>query len=92
MVSSMGTEEAFCKAMMAEVLSGLVSPRAASVAPINSLVREMASSINWLTWGEMAAGSMARATLVTSPPLTGMAFPTPESHREIRVLSYTIFG
>ena len=88
----MGTEEAFCRAMMAEVLSGRVSPSAASVAPMNSLVRPMASSMNWLTWGEMAAGSMAFATLDTSPPLTGMALPTPASHRAIRVLSYTILG
>ena len=88
----MGTLEAFCRAMMAEVLSGLVLPRAASVAPINSLVREMARLMNSPTWGEITAGSMARATSATPPPLTPMALPTPESHLLMRVLSYTILG
>ena len=92
LTSSSGTLEDFCSAMMALVLSGRTLPRAASVAPENSLVNRTASSMNCPTWGEMAAGSMVRATLPTSPPLTPMAAPTRESHLATRVLSYTTLG
>ena len=77
--------------MMAEVLSGRVSPSATLVAPRLCSVCSTASWMNWLICGLMLAGSMTLAT-VSTPPLTPMATPTLLSQRATRVLSYTIFG
>ena len=92
MVISDGVAAARCKAMIAEVLSGLVSPRATEVAPKLSSVLVIASSINCAICGEIDAGSIAFATLLISPPATPMAPPTRLSQFLILVLSYTYFG
>ena len=91
-VMSDGIAAARCKAIMADVLSGLVSPIAAGVAPRKVCVWSTASVINCAICGEICAGSIILATFVTSPPLTPIARPTPLSHFCTRVLSYTTFG
>ena len=73
---SLGVAAARWRAIIAEVLSGLTSPVAAAVTPRLEFVVAIASPINWLTCGEIVAGSILRATELTSPPLMPMAAPT----------------
>ena len=71
---------------MAEVFSGLPSPRATSEAPRKLWVLSIHSSMNWAIWGFTAAGAITWATPST-PPATATAVPTLPSQLRSRFLS-----